>query len=379
MLCTLRYIKRTGEELASRTFTVDARTGEVESLRSSLPWDKDQTPALTGAEAQAKAEAFLQTFCPDRTGTLALYDAPDPEEQVWAQYRFTFARQENGYFFPDHFYEVGISAEDGSVCALSFFYEEDVAFDSPEGIVSEQAALDAWMNTYTVTLGYLPVPEMLDEKDPETAPYLQLGLKAFYVLKLGYGLEREGYYSGVDAKTGAPILRDVGSSGGLTYSDLAGHWAQSTVETLAAYDVGYEGGVFAPAQAMTQWDMIALLYSVESYPLDPAAATEEERDAAYAAAYRMGALTSAERSDSAPLTRSGAVKLLLNAEGLGHVAKMSNIFACNYTDAELIAAPEDWGYACLAQGIDMAGDTWAGDRVISRAEAAVMLHRLLAR
>ena len=375
VLCTLRYLLPGADGTASRTFTVDAKTGQVEDLWSYLPWDEDQKPSLTQAEAQEKASAFLQSFCPDRSPKLALYQGPQGEVQ--STYSFTFARQENGYFFPDHFYGVEVSAEDGSICGLSYSYDDGVTFDSPDGVVSMQTALDAWMDTYTVTLGYLQVPEKLSAGDPEAAPYLQLGLTAFYRLKLGYGLDREGSCLGVDAKTGQPVQRETAAASGLTYSDLSGHWACGAIEALARYNVGYDGGTFAPGQAMTQFDLVALLFSVENYPLDPAAATEEERDEAYSAAYRMGALTPAERSDSAPLTRSGAVKLLLNAEGLKNAAGLAGIYTCTYTDRDSIPA-EDLGYAALAQGIGMAGDTWAGSRTATRAEGAVMLHKLLA-
>ena len=353
---------------------MDAKTGQVEDLWSYLPWDEDQKPSLTQAEAQTQAEAFLQSFCPDRSAKLALYQGPQGEVQ--STYFFTFARQENGYFLPEHFYGVEVSAEDGSICGLSYSYDDGVTFDSPDGIVSAQAALDAWMDTYTVTLGYLQVPEKLSASDPEAAPYLQLGLTAFYRLKLGYGLDREGSYLGVDAKTGQPVQRETAAASGLTYSDLSGHWAQGAVEALARYNVGYDGGTFAPGQAMTQWDMVALLFSVENYPLDPAAATRQERDMAYAAAYRTGALTRAQRQDDAPLTRSQAVKLLLNAEGLKAAAQLTGIYTCSYTDKAAIPS-EDLGYAALAQGIGMVQGAWAGDRTATRAEGAVMLHKLL--
>ena len=269
-----------------------------------------------------------------------------------------------------------VSAEDGSICGLSYSYDDGVTFDSPDGIVSAQTALDAWMGTYTVTLGYLQVPEKLSAGDPEAAPYLQLGLTAFYRLKLGYGLDREGSYLGVDAKTGQPVQRETAAASGLTYSDLSGHWAQGAVEALARYNVGYDGGTFAPGQAMTQWDMVCLLFSVENYPLDPAAATRQERDMAYAAAYRTGALTRTERQDDAPLTRSQAVKLLLNAEGLKAAAQLTGIYTCSYTDKSSIPS-EDLGYAALAQGVGMVQGAWAGDRPATRAEGAVMLHKLL--
>ena len=92
---------------------------------------------------------------------------------------------------------------------------------------------------------------------------------------------------------------------------------------------------------------------------------------AYAAAYRTGALTRAERQDDAPLTRSQAVKLLLNAEGLQAAAQLTGIYTCSYTDKAAIP-PED-----LGQGIGMVQGTWSGGRTATRAEGAVMLHKLL--
>ena len=47
VLCTLRYLLPGTDETASRTFTVDAKTGQVEDLWSYLPWDEDQKPSLT--------------------------------------------------------------------------------------------------------------------------------------------------------------------------------------------------------------------------------------------------------------------------------------------------------------------------------------------
>ena len=376
VLCTLRYLLPGDKGTASRTFTVDARSGQVERLWSYLPWEEEQKPAITQAQAQQRAEAFLSAFCPQDVEKLALYQGPEGE--VRSTYSFTFARQENGYFFPAQYYTVGISAEDGTVCRVSYFYDEEVTFDSPDGIISQQAALDAWMDTYTVTLGYLQVPVKLDANDAEAAPYLQMGMKSFYVLKLGYVLEREEYCPGIDAKTGKPVQWETaGESSDLAYTDIDGHWAQGTIETLARQGVGYAGQTFAPDQAMTQWDLICLLYSVENYLLDPAEVGDAEKDAAYNVAYRMGVLTPTERQEDAPLTRSQAVKLLLNAEGLKAAAQLSGIYTCSYPDAASIPA-EDLGYAALAQGIGMIQGAWAGERIATRAEGAVMLYQLLA-
>ena len=112
--CALQYSRSAGDGVWRRTFTVDARTGAVESLYSRGPWNEERKPALTAAEAQAKAEAFLKAYYPDHAGHLALYNSStDSVAEGYPFYSFTFARQENGYFFPEHSYTVGIDANYG--------------------------------------------------------------------------------------------------------------------------------------------------------------------------------------------------------------------------------------------------------------------------
>ena len=384
--CTLRY-SRTGEDgVWSRTFTVDAKTGEVASLWSSAPWDTEQVPALTAEEAQAQAEAFLQSFAGDRWGHLALYEGAqavllDGGTGNVPFYSFTFARQENGYFFPTHFYTVGIDAADGSVSGLTFQYDENVTFDDPQGIVDAEAALDAWMGTYDVTLGYLYVPSSLDGGTAAEEKLRQMGYEYYYRLRLGYGLERTGnsLYLGVDAKTGEPVKwENAPGASGLAYEDLEGHWAQSAVERLAGYGIGYDAARFQPDKTLTQCELVCLLYSTSYGAVDPEEGDSDFRDQVYAAAYRMGALTREERDDGAALTRAQVVRMLLDAAGFGQVAGLEGIFTCAYTDPETIPAGE-LGYAALAQGLGLVTGTYAGDRTATRAEAAVLLERLMDR
>ena len=177
--CALQYSRSAGDGVWRRTFTVDARTGAVESLYSRGPRNEERKPALTAEEAQVKAEAFLETHYPDHAGHLELYNSStDSVAEGYPFYSFTFARQENGYFFPYHSYTVGIDSTDGSVSSLSFTYTEDVTFDDPTGIIDAEAALDAWLGTYDVTLGYLYVPEPLTSGDTAQDKLLQLGFQA---------------------------------------------------------------------------------------------------------------------------------------------------------------------------------------------------------
>lgn len=378
VLCRLAYHRAEGETIFRRTFTVDARTGEVQSVWSSAPWEEGRVPALTLEEAQAVAEAFLAAYYPDHSDHLALYDTIDDTGEGAPSYTFTFARQENGIFFPEDFYRLGIDAADGSVSGLDFQFHEGVTFQSPEGIVDADTALGAWAKTRDVSLGYLLVPRPLQEKVPAEARLMQMGLTHFYGLELGYTLElREGSWIGVDAKTGEALQGEDPAEDGPAYGDLEGHWAQEEVEKLARYGVGYASSSFQPDRALTQADLVCLLASTRNQLLlDPEAATEEELDEAYAAVYRLGALARQARDDRAVLTRSEVVQILLNAAGYGKVARLEGIFICSFTDQTEIPR-EELGYAALAEALGLARGTYAGGRTATRAEAAVMLCRLL--
>lgn len=240
-------------------------------------------------------------------------------------------------------------------------------------------ALDAWMNTYTVALGYLLVPEKLTGSDAVSQRLTQMGFASFYHLKLGYVLEREDSLWGIDAKSGEPLgYTWQAEDSGLTYSDIAGTWAEADVLRLAQFNVGYAGGTFQHTKELTQWDLICLLYSLNGYPMDSESATEAERNEVYATAYRMGILTRADRNDDALLTRSQLVQYLLDGAGYGSVAKLEGIFTCSYTDRASIPASE-MGYAALAQGLGLISGTYAGTATATRGQAAAMLCRLMER
>ena len=379
VLCTLRYAAPREEDgfAAGHTFTVDARTGAVQSLYSNGRWDKERASAVSAAAARQAAEAFLARFTP-HAGEFALYGSDDRTGDGAPFYGFTFARRVNGCFFPENACAIQIDRMTGAVAGVSLAYDEKIAFDGTAGVVSEAAALDAWMGTYDVTLAYRALPKELSADIPAEAKLIDLGYTRFRTLFLSYGLEREAWVPGIDAKTGKPVetARDAGE---IAYSDVAGHWAAAEIGALAAYGVGYAGDSFRPDKPLTQWELVALLASVRGLRLDPENASREERDNAYGVVYDMGALTRAQRSDDAALTRGALVRCLLDAAGFGAVARLRGIFTCSYADRADIPAA-DLGYAALAQGLGLAAnERFDGGAAASRAAAAVMLYRLMTR
>ncbi len=377
---SLRYGKLVDGSSWRRTATVDARTGELISLTSSA-WRSEDGPERTvdAAAAQEAAEDFLRSLAPAQFGRTALYSSSDAlENKNSVSHSFTYAQQENGYFYTGNVFRVGVDATDGSISSYGKTFDNGVTFDSPDGVISADAAVDAWLDTYEAALRYVRTPAAIDFSQPEYQPLEGLGYSYLYRLALGYQLERDDDWTGIDAKSGAPTASgQTREEDSLTYDDLTGHWAREKIETLAQYGVGYPGGSFQPDKALTQRDLVALLVSTEGY-----LAQEEEDDDLYARAYALGILKRGERDDDALLTRAQTVRLILDAAGYGPVAQLEGIFRTSFSDDAAISAAY-YGYTALAQGLGMVSGTPGGqfrpDAGATRAETAVMLFQLMSR
>lgn len=377
VLCTLSYIVP-GEDYRSRTITVDARTGVVKRVYSYAPsLEKGETVPLTAAQAQMRAEDFLEAFCAARWEGLALYDSQNGTMDRRPCYTFTYVQNVNGVPFPENAYTIAIDSGDGSVYRLEYQYNDTVTFASPEGIVGAAEALDAWAGTYETQSAYRLVPRALDSANAAEKRLLDLGMSYFFELRLAYALEREGTCLGIDAATGEPVWVEVDDDT-LRYTDVEGTWVEADVERLAAYNVGYEGGVFCHQKELTQWDLVALLASLEGYRIDPEKADEWTVDAAYSAAYQMGVIRRGERDESKAVTRATLVKCLLDCAGYGPAARLQGIYTSRYKDADSIPY-SDLGYAAIAQALGMVGERYDGDKIATRGELAAMLCRLLER
>lgn len=377
--CTLHYARTDDGERLTRNITVDAKTGDVESIWSSAPYGREKT--LTEADALKKAESFLKSWRPDWSLTRYQTDSVVSPLRVNAQpyWQFTFAQEVNGLPFRGNAVHVGVDAADGSIYSLSYNWDKGVTFDDANGMVSMETALAAWAETYETVLAYRNVPQKLHKADPAQAKLLEQGMEYYYGLRLTYGLERTESCAGVDAKTGEAVQETRSSAREpLVYDDLAGSAAKADIEKLAKYGAGYAGGKFRPGKTITQWELVCLVSSLRGGALEPEAVEKDARESAYYEAYRLGLLRSSERSDNAALSRGDVVKMLLNAAGYGPAARLEGIFTSDLRDFENQPAGER-GYAAIAQALGMVSGSYAGTRAATRGEAASMLCRVLER
>ena len=383
----LTYARQTEDGILRRWVTLNAKTGELIGVSSTRMWDDDTPQKVDEAAARKTAETFLTAQQKERFAQCGAYTGDSVSTQnngrygVWS---FQYARKANGYFFPADRFTIEIDAADGSVCTYSQSWTQDVKFDSPDGIVSADKALDAYFGAFEVIGGYVSVPQKIDLSNPDYAPLAEMGYRALNSLKLGWTLKApETRVTGIDAKTGKPVAaagRD--DSGAVEYGDLDGSWAKAAAETLADYGIGYAGGKFRPDKKLTQLDLVALLASTQGVLIDPDNPSDGDADWAYRVVYGMGALQRDERDDSRVMTRIDVIKLMLDVTGYGPAAKLQGIYRTDFPDQAEI--PDGLlGYAALAQGLHVVQGDSAGrlnpTQSATRGQAAVMLLALMQR
>lgn len=234
-----------------------------------------------------------------------------------------------------------------------------------------------------------------DYREPEVLTVDEQGRIAF---RLYPGpTERAIQLVGVDGRTGGitgqTITFPEGGTG--SFSDLNGHWAAGDIRALAAAGVvaGYPDGTFRPDQPVTRAEFAVLLTRALGWPVpgsdtgkvsftDAAALPVWAREAVATAQARgvLGGYPDGTFRPAQPVTREAAAAILVRV--LEQIISLTPAVSLTYADREQIApwAREAVATAC-ASGI-FTGRTpvqFAPQAASTRAEVAVVLHRLLGR
>lgn len=335
--CELRYSKGEGEARRYKYAQVNAKTGALQTLYSYGA----QVKTENSEAARKQTEAFLKKYEAARFAQTAEREKQS-EDGI-----YVYARQENGYPFPENGFNVAVNPDDGTIERFTCTWTDDVTFDPADGLVSEAQARNAYFDAHTVTLGYVAVPVKLNQQ--QHPRYIAAGYSYFYAWKLGYEAALARSCSGVDAKTGELVWAETQDSQGLTYGDItADKYPQAMA--LAAYNIGFSGGSFQPAKQLTQEDLVALMLSANGHAYDPA--REGAREQLYEEAYRTGLLTRAECAPERVLTRAEMVRMVVHGTGYGKAAELPGIYRTSFADEAQI--PQGYlGYIAIAQGMGL--------------------------
>ncbi len=353
-----------------KTVVLDGKTGRIRSVYTQYPlWDRDGDVTMSQQAARRAADNFLANTVPELAAESALCTLKGYNEDAAGP--VVYARTHDGYFFPENTLAVAINPSSGTVDSFSFVWDEDVTFADSREPVGEKKALEVYTDALEVTLGYVAWPvDITLEEDGVYKEYRNEGYTYVEQLRLAYfygGLED---VAGVDALTGEAVAAPSGD-GTFAYDDLAGEERADMIRALGQAGIGFVGGSFRPAEALTQRDALVLLLQADGYAPDP-----EDEESFRERAVRQGAIGGEDWAPEEAVTRMAFLRMLLAPSRYGDAAELTGIWDAGFADVD----GADAAYAAIARALGLAeGDVLAPDETLTRADAAEILYRFMDR
>lgn len=319
--------------------TVDAKSGEVISfnrMKSSAGSESVKSNTATAGE-------IISALAPEKAAEYKIAE-DSTENSVF------YTRYVNGIEFPENTIHIAFF-EDKSPSSYYISYD-DLDFPSPDGIISAEEAFSLVKNHSEYRLCYVS-----DYESEKIIPVYALSSQVL-----------------IDAFTGTAVYGSSPERGG-EYSDLNGHFAEDKIKTLAKYGIFFDGTEFKPDEPITQRDYAALL-AVVFFCNDAELLRGGETVKTVYSALPFGLFDSSCAEQT--LTRLEAAELMVQAMGAEEYAKLSGIYSPLYNDVT-----DGLGYVNILTGMGVISGDGAGSfrpaKMLTRAEAAVMIYNYLAR
>ncbi len=344
--------------------TLNAKTGEITNFNgydySGDSYTQKQYPADAGrAEAVAFAEKYYSQYTQRSTEGEAISVSGEAKA-----YRQNWVRVENGIEYAQNGLSVTVDRESMKITSFGINWNEDVVFESLDGIISSGEA-------YAKLFSYI-TPELVFyiNENQTAASYIymtEFGDIGSICAKDGVALD----FAGEVYKKQEQV----------EYTDVSGHYAEKQIKGLFDVGVGFDGGQFMPDSIITQGEYMELVSDCV-FDYRPLLGSKVDADRIYNHAVSRGVLEKEDIDPDAPLTREKAVTYLLRAMGYAEFAEIEGIFVCDFTDAADITQ-NLFGYVSIARGIKIIsgaeGNMFLPQKQMTRAEAAVILYNYLSK
>ncbi|MCR5353841.1 MAG: S-layer homology domain-containing protein [Clostridiales bacterium] len=365
---------------------VNAKTGKIMEYRASVPhykyyvndYRKIEIPALKYDEESAKAifEEFANDVIPEKmelsrytdcySGTVIDYaNAEKYEDPVYRTRNFNYVRVNEGVDFDYNSISGEVDLVTGKITGFNCYWYDDVQFESPKDAISAEEALDVLLSdegfglNYEINSNYTYNQYLIDmEKENYDINELYETEQYSRLVYSGYN----HYSTTVLALTGK--ISDYSGEeytkkGDYNYTDIDSHWAKDDILMLADLGIGFEGDKFLPDEKIDFADFAYLANSLDLYSPDLNNDKYDE-DGSEKTGY---------------LTRTQAVKYIIDAAGYKKIAEMKNIFITDFNDNNLLD-DGDVGYIAIARGFGFVQGDMNSFRPyddITRAEAVTII------
>ena len=374
---SLSLSRKYGEDKISyMNVALDAESGELKSLYSygGSYSSEDDGESYDVNAAKSVAVDFAEEYAPNEYPKTKLDESVFEEIEKYEGYipSFSFERYENDVVFPENEISVDVNSK-GIVTRFSKQWDDDVTFESTEGMLSADAAAEKLFEQIPARLSYV-----------DFSSYNSVSLNIIPVYSFGDSLCR------ISATTGKRLSYDnteytEKSAGEISFenlTDISGHYAENAVKALLYFGVislGEGETEFRPDEAMSQVELLKL---VESAFMGWRYSPLSEADGIYSLAKSYSIIKDDEVNSDAPATRIDAAKFIVRALDFGEVAELDGIFDSGFADrADIPSGCE--GYVAIAKGLKIVnGDennNFNSNAPVTRGDAAVMIYNYLSR
>lgn len=300
--------------------TINAETGTLLSFHTGLPNASDYQTHKKITTCPPLISGFLKTQLPDIYKQTKLNgDFPDG---------YLFSRTYHDIPYENNYIQINLEKRTGKICDFYLDWDFHLTFQEPKQLLS----------TKDVTNYYVHPLSLLYETDPNSSKQFRLVYKPDRKL----------------LPIDATVLPNDKKEPLFLYNDLTNQSWKRTALLLSDIGIGFEGKYFSAKQPITEGEFYRLLHII----------------------LRNNTLLS-ECNNNTTLTRTKAVKIVIQTLGLEQIAKLKQIYHTGFADEKEIA-PNHIGYIALAKGFHLIkGTSFHPNQLCTRLDAIQLFYQLL--
>lgn len=352
--------------------SLDAKTGKLLSLysydRVYYPDTEEKDGKIDYDSAFKSAREFVDKY--SGCGENVKLEEPADKKNRKSNYYFNFIRHEKDLPLYENNVSVSVDNNTGMIRSYSKYWDEDLEFESADGIISVDEAKAVLLENAGMILSY-------EKQQGESNVVPQIGM----VYSLSYDVPAV-----VDAKTGKILDYSgteyvPGASEVVFPKDISGHYAEGKINRLidsGVLKLGEGETDFRPDDVITVKELLAFVSGLKTGYIP----YNESNDYIAKTARGWGILKEDNVDLDSAAERQDGAKYIVRVLGYGRIAELSGIFTTNFAD-DFAISDDVKGYVAIAKGLNIVGGDENGcfnpNAALTRADAAIMIYNYLAK
>lgn len=354
----------------------NAKNGDIISISTSYPY-YDKKDNLISTSKKNYHKDFLTKYESKYFAKTKLYQKNSSSFNTKRE-TFVYAQKQKGYFFPDNNLSITVNKYTGFVDSFNKTWNDNIKFESSKNIISLDEAKNLYFDSCDLILSYISIPSKITEN---IDVYKKLGYDYLNQLTLAYTLKNKNNVYRIHARTGKLIGNQINNND-FVYSDISymEDIQKDKILKLAQHGIGFEHTKFNPNKKLTQLDTLVLFINALGYSFDSSTISSNDLNNLYSIAYRYNFIKPSERKPSKFISREEFLKIMLSASEYKSVAKLKDIFKCDFSDSSKIKS-DLLGYVCVAKSLGLiSGDSqneFNPNKTATRLDAALILYNFM--